>query len=204
MGARRFAGMLLMVTSLAAWSAPGGQPQALVDAARAQIGVTVRYDPSYARLSFPGGDVPIERGVCTDVVVRAYRQLGADLQLLVHRDMAAHWRAYPNPWGMKKPDTNIDHRRVPNLETYFARHGTALPVTRVASDYRPGDIVTWRLPGNLPHIGIVADARSASGTPLVIHNIGGGAKMDDRLFEFSIKGHYRYAVQDTSERGVRR
>ena len=184
-------GWLIGIAALPAWAT---QAHELVAAARAQIGVTVGYDPRYVRLAFLGGDVPIERGVCTDVVVRAYRKLGADLQLLVHRDMAAHWSAYPHAWGLSRPDTNIDHRRVPNLETYFARHGQRLPVTRSSADYLPGDIVTWRLPGNLPHIGIVADARSPAGTPLVIHNIGGGANMDDRLFEFTINGHYRYVV----------
>jgi uncharacterized protein YijF (DUF1287 family) len=189
----RARGVVLMM-SLATMPAWADQQHDLVAAARSQIGVTLRYDPSYARMSYPGGDVPLERGVCTDVVVRAYRKLGADLQVLVHRDMAANWGAYPHPWGLKKPDTNIDHRRVPNLETYFARHGKQLPVTRSSADYQPGDIVTWRLPGNLPHIGIVADAKAADGTPLVIHNIGGGTKMDDRLFEFTIHGHYRYVA----------
>ncbi len=192
MRALRYVVAMGLVVGLAAPAARATPAQDLVAAAKSQIGVTRSYDPRYVKLRFPGGDVPIETGVCTDVVVRAYRSLGADLQLLVNRDMTSHWRVYPKSWGMKRPDTNIDHRRVPNLETWFGRHGKSVPVSRVATDYLPGDIVTWRLPGNLPHIGIVADARSPSGTPLVIHNIGGGTKMDDRLFEFTIQGHYRY------------
>jgi uncharacterized protein YijF (DUF1287 family) len=166
----------------------------LVAAARSQIGVTVRYDSSYQRIAYPGGDVPMERGVCTDVVVRAYRKLGVDLQKLVHEDMRAHWAAYPHPakWGLKRPDTNIDHRRVPNLATFFRRHGTTFPPSHDPQRYRPGDLVVWELPFGLPHIGIVADRWSPGGTPLVIHNIGSGTKSEDVLFAFTITGHYRY------------
>lgn len=181
--------LLLAFVLMPAAAAPADE---LVQAAKDQIGVTLRYDPRYEKIAFPGGDVPAERGVCTDVVVRAYRKLGIDLQKLVHRDMGKDWKAYPKLWGLKRPDTNIDHRRVPNLATFFTRHGTALPVTREGRDYKPGDIVTWELPGNLPHIGIVADERAWSGVPLVIHNIGAGTKMENVLFSYPITGHYRY------------
>lgn len=169
-------------------------PQALVAAARSQVGVTLRYDPRYERLTYPGGDVPLERGVCTDVVVRAYRQLGQDLQVLVHEDMRKAWDVYQRQgrWQMKGPDRNIDHRRVPNLGTYFARHGTSLSPSKEAGAYRAGDIVTWRLPGNLTHIGIVSDRPSWNGVPLIIHNIGAGAREENILFSYAITGHYRW------------
>nr|WP_314636330.1 DUF1287 domain-containing protein [uncultured Janthinobacterium sp.] len=169
-------------------------PQALVVAARSQVGVTLRYDPRYERLAYPGGDVPLERGVCTDVVVRAYRQLGQDLQVLVHEDMRKAWDVYQRQgrWQMKGPDRNIDHRRVPNLGTYFARHGTSLSPSKEAGAYRAGDIVTWRLPGNLTHIGIVSDRPSWNGVPLIIHNIGAGAREENILFSYAITGHYRW------------
>ncbi len=167
---------------------------ALVAAARSQVGVTLRYDPAYEKLAYPGGDVPIERGVCTDVVVRAYRTLGLDLQKLVHEDMKKAWKAYPHAhkWNLKKPDPNIDHRRVPNLATFFGRHGTTLPVTRLGRDYLPGDVVTWRLKGNLTHIGVVGDRQTTAGVPLIIHNIGAGTQEEDVLFSYEITGHYRY------------
>lgn len=167
-------------------------PAALIAAAKAQIGVTLRYDHAYQRLSYPNGDVPMDRGVCTDVVIRAYRQLGLDLQALVHQDMKAAWEAYPKNWGMKGPDANIDHRRVPNLATYFSRHGETLPITKDPRSYQTGDLVTWRLSSGVPHIGLVSDQRSPAGTPLVIHNIGYGTKLEDRLFDFLITGHYRW------------
>lgn len=172
--------------------ATAGSPEELVKAARAQIGVTTQYDPAYRRLAFPGGDVASDRGVCTDVVIRAYRRLGIDLQELVHRDMRAAWSKYPKHWGLKSTDPNIDHRRVPNLEVFFRPHGSALLLSEVAADYKPGDIVTWEIPPRLPHIGIVADERSAAGVPLVIHNIGAGTQIDDVLFAFRMVGHYRY------------
>ena len=166
----------------------------LVMAARSQVGVTLYYNPAYEKLAYPGGDVPLERGVCTDVVVRAYRKLGVDLQQLVHQDMEKAWDAYPHApkWQLKKPDANIDHRRVPNLATYFARHGTTLPPSKAGRDYLPGDVVTWRLPGNLTHIGIVGDKQSGAGLPLMIHNIGAGAQEEDMLFKYDVTGHYRY------------
>jgi uncharacterized protein YijF (DUF1287 family) len=163
----------------------------LVAAAYAQIGVTRVYDPSYRRIAFPGGDVPLDRGVCSDVVVRAYRGIGIDLQRLVHEDMRQHFADYPHLWQLAAPDPNIDHRRVPNLAAFFARHGDKLAVSAAAEDYRPGDIVTWRLPGGLAHIGLIAD-RIIDGRPLVVHNIGAGAQLEDVLFAFPITGHYRY------------
>lgn len=162
------------------------QAPSIVRAARSQIGQTVRYDPAYTALDYPMGDVPIAKGVCTDVVIRALRQQSIDLQQLVHQDMKANFPAYPNRWGLKRPDPNIDHRRVPNLEVYFTRHGWA-----VQDGYRAGDIVTWRLAGSgLPHIGIVSD-RKQGDTPLIIHNIGAGTREEDILFHHEIVGHFR-------------
>jgi uncharacterized protein len=166
---------------------------ALVEAARAQIGVTLLYDPAYVRLDYPMGDVPPERGVCTDVVIRAYRSQGLDLQQALHEDMRAHFDAYPPLWGLKRPDRNIDHRRVPNLETWLRRQGAERRVSAKADDYAPGDLVSWRLPGNLPHIGVVSDRRSAEGRPLVIHNIGAGTQEEDVLFAWAITGWFRFA-----------
>ena len=161
----------------------------LVTAARDQVGRTLIYEPRYEKLAYPMGDVPIERGVCTDVVIRAFRGLDIDLQALVHEDMRAHFKAYPQSWGLKRPDANIDHRRVPNLATYFKRREMALP----PGDYRTGDVVTWMLPGNLPHIGIVSDrVDPSSGRPLILHNIGAGAREEDMLTAYPITGHFRW------------
>lgn len=167
----------------------------LVDAALDQVGVTVIYDPAYVRLDYPGGDVPTERGVCTDVVVRAYRKaFNIDLQQLVNEDMRAAFSAYPRIWGRKQPDRSIDHRRVPNLETFFKRKGAALEIVDDPAAYRPGDLVTQRLPGNLPHIAIVTGRMTPDGRrPLVVHNIGAGAKVEDTLFAFRVVGHFRFA-----------
>lgn len=167
---------------------------ALVAAARSQVGVTLSYDPRYERLAYPGGDVPPERGVCTDVIVRAYRRLGQDLQVLVHQDMQKSWAVYQKQgrWQMKAPDRNIDHRRVPNLATFFARHGTSLAISNHGSDYRAGDIITWMLPGNLTHIGIVSDRQAGGGVPLIIHNIGSGTQEENILFAYKVTGHYRW------------
>jgi uncharacterized protein YijF (DUF1287 family) len=164
----------------------------LVAAAVAQTTSRVTYDGSYRRMAYPGGDVPANVGVCTDVVVRAYRSVGIDLQVEVHEDMRRAFRVYPQLWGMARPDPNIDHRRVPNLQTLFQRSGARLPASRSASDYRSGDLVTWMLPRNLPHIGIVTADRSPAGTPLIVHNIGRGPEVEDILFAFPITGHYRY------------
>ena len=168
----------------------------LVEAAREQIGVTTFYDPTYVRLDYPGGDVAPDRGVCTDVIVRAYRRaFGLDLQKLVHEDMAANFAAYPKTWGLKATDRNIDHRRVGNLAAFFTRHGESLSASEDLADFQPGDMVTQMLPGNLPHIVIVSSERSADvpERPLVIHNIGAGARQEDTLFAFRQTGHYRFA-----------
>jgi len=165
----------------------------LVTAAKSQIGVTVEYDPAYVKLDYPGGDVPLHTGVCTDVITRALRANGFDLQKLVHEDMKKAFAAYPSKWGLKRPDRNIDHRRVPNLRTFLTRRGKALPVTTKPTDYRPGDIVTWKLDSGLDHIGIVTDEFTEDGTtPRVVHNWGIGAKQDDSLFRFKQTGHYRF------------
>jgi uncharacterized protein YijF (DUF1287 family) len=166
----------------------------LVEAAKERLKHFVIYDGSYQSIAYPNGDVDKNRGVCSDVVIRSYRTLGKDLQQLVHEDMKAHFDIYPKIWGLKKPDSNIDHRRVPNLETFFKRHGKTLNISNNASDYQPGDIVSWRLDNNLPHIGIVSDELSKSNPERykVIHNIGWGPKLNDMLFDFKIVGHYRY------------
>ena len=155
----------------------------------------VRYDSKYVRIPYPGGDVPADTGVCSDEVIRAYRALGVDLQKEVHEDLVANFAAYPNQrrWLLEHPDSNIDHRRVPNLMVFFGRKGTSLPVTTRAEDYEPGELVTWDLGGGVPHIGIVVDRKSAaSGRFMVVHNIGAGPKMEDVLFSWRITGHYRY------------
>lgn len=166
----------------------------LIAAAESQIGKTLWYDPTYTKLTYPGGDVPLEKGVCTDVVIRAYRAgLDLDLQKLVHEDMASAFSFYPNNWGLKRPDRNIDHRRVPNLRAFFKRKGASLPVTNRGADYMPGDIVTMMLPGNLPHIALVTHRANADGThPLCVHNIGAGARLENTLFAFKLTGHYRF------------
>jgi len=166
----------------------------IVAAARQQVGVTVHYDPAYRSLEYPGGDVPADRGVCTDVIVRALRVARVvDLQKQVHEDLEAHWDAYPHQrrWGLSGPDPNIDHRRVPNLMTFFKRAGYGVPVTTAARDYLPGDIVAWDLGRGILHIGIVSDRAAATGTPLILHNIGAGAREEDLLFRYTVIGHYR-------------
>lgn len=167
----------------------------LVQAAESQIGVTLIYDPSYRQIDYPGGDVPRRMGVCTDVVIRAYRDgLGLDLQKLVHDDMTMSFSAYPKLWGLGSTDTNIDHRRVPNLRTFFKRRGSALPATAKSSDCRPGDVVSQLLSNGRPHIGIVSRRMNTAGTaPLLVHNIGLGARVEDVLFAMEIAGHYRFA-----------
>ena len=155
----------------------------------------VRYDPKYVRIPYPGGDVPADTGVCSDEVIRAYRALGVDLQKEVHEDMSANFSAYPNQrrWSLARPDSNIDHRRVPNLMVFFSRKGTSLSISTRAEDYEPGELVTWDLGGGVPHIGIVVDRKSLqSGTHMVVHNIGAGPKMEDVLFSWKITGHYQY------------
>lgn len=173
---------------------PASPAAKLIRAARTQEGVTTLYDPAYVPLAYPGGDVARDRGVCTDVVVRAYRDaFGLDLQKLVHDDMTRAFAAYPKRWGLTKTDTNIDHRRVPNLQVFFTRHGRALPVTSESKDYAPGDLVTQMIDGKLPHVAIVTGLLSPDGArPLVVHNIGRGTRLEDTLFAFPITGHYRW------------
>ena len=155
----------------------------------------VAYDGSYFRIGYPNGDVPSDRGVCTDVVIRANRKLGIDLQQKVHEDMKANFNLYPKIWGLKRTDTNIDHRRVPNLMIFFSRHGVKLNNSQNPSDYHTGDLVTWDLGGNTPHIGIVIDKRTSDSIrPLIVHNIGGGQEISDCLFTYRITGHYRYPI----------
>ncbi len=165
----------------------------LSDAAIALTEQRVTYDPGYFVIAYPNGDVPADRGVCTDVVIRAYRALGIDLQKEVHEDMKAHFPLYPQRWGLKRTDSNIDHRRVPNLMTFFGRKGTALPLSRDPADYLPGDLVCWDLGGGVTHIGLVVD-RVVPGQDrrLVVHNIGAGQVLEDVLLAFPIIGHYRY------------
>lgn len=166
----------------------------LIVAARSQIGVTLSYDPAYTPLAFPGGDVPRSRGVCTDVVIRAYRDaLGLDLQALVNADMKTSFAAYPRRWGLARPDRNIDHRRVPNLQTFLGRQRSQLPLTSRDGDWQPGDIVTSLVGGSLPHIGIVSD-RTEGNRPLLIHNIGNGTREEDALFAHQLTGHYRWQL----------
>ena len=169
--------------------APADSGLALASAARKQVGVTVSYDPAYRRLAYPGGDVPLDRGVCSDVVIRAFRSIGVDLQAEVHADMRRNFKLYPQLWGLRKPDPNIDHRRVPNLMRFLERKGKARPL---AGPYEPGDVVAWRLPNGLYHIGMIAEGRSRQGHPLVVHNIGQGAQVEDVLHAFEKLGHYRW------------
>ncbi|MET0094594.1 MAG: DUF1287 domain-containing protein [Sedimenticola sp.] len=186
--------VVFILTASLAVSA-GTFEQMLVDAAIERTRHSVRYDGSYMRIGYPGGDVPNDMGVCTDVVIRAYRATGVDLQRRVHEDMTTNFDAYPSRriWGLNGTDSNIDHRRVPNLQAFLTRKGQELPVTLDSTDYVAGDIVTWMLPGNLPHIGIVTDkADSETGEPLVVHNIGSGPKLENMLFDYPITGHYRY------------
>ena len=168
------------------------QIKMIVDSALEQTKQTFEYDPSYAKLDYPNGDVPIERGVCADVIVRALRKAGVDLQKEVHEDMVRHFAAYPKNWGARRPDSNIDHRRVPNLMTFFDRQSRAVPITRKPSDYFPGDVVAWELDNRLLHIGLVTDAVAESTQNyLIVHNIGAGARLEDVLMNWKIIGHYR-------------
>jgi len=161
-----------------------------LESALFQTRVTLFYDPSYVKLAYPGGDVPIERGVCTDVIIRSLRVAGIDLQKLVHEDMTSHFRLYPRLWRLAKPDSNIDHRRVPNLETFFSRKGFRV-ATLAPDSFQAGDIIVWRLPNGRPHIGIIA-AGQAGTHPLCIHNVGAGTCLEDVLAKWTITGHYRF------------
>jgi uncharacterized protein YijF (DUF1287 family) len=167
--------------------------KSLSDAALELTQQEVTYDPSYFSIAYPNGDIPPNKGVCTDVIIRAYRIIGIDLQKLVHEDMKANFDAYPKIWGLKKPDKNIDHRRVPNLMTFFNRQGVALGITQKSNDYLPGDVIAWDLGGGITHIGILVDKKSRDRERcLVVHNIGGGQVLEDCLFDYKIIGHYRY------------
>jgi uncharacterized protein len=166
----------------------------MLESAVEQTNLTKTYDPAYVVIPYPNGDVPIEKGVCTDVVIRAFRKAGVDLQKAVHEDMKPNFSVYPQKWSLKSPDTNIDHRRVPNLQTFFTRRGKSLPITQKSEDYKPGDVVAWDLDGKgLTHIGIVSNSyNETTKRYLIIHNIGGGAKAEDVIFDWKIIGHYRY------------
>lgn len=195
--------VLILVVSLASLahtqSKPGWSHQEflhrLSDAAIERTHHSVRYVSAYVHIPYPGGDVPADTGVCTDEVIRSYRTLGIDLQKEVHEDIERSFSAYPRKWRWLRPspDSNVDHRRVPNLMVFFSRKGEVLPITARASDYSPGDIVTWDLGHGETHIGIVIDRRSVwSGRYMIVHNIGEGPKMEDVLFDWKIIGHYRY------------
>ena len=183
---------IIALIALFANTVQSGQANDFVEAARTQIGKTLIYDPSYQVLEYPNGDVSIDRGVCTDVVVRALRAAyNYDLQKLVHEDMKKNFSKYPQNWGSKKPDKNIDHRRVLNLRAFFKRKGWSLPLPNRLTEFQPGDMVTCIIPPNLPHIMIVSDRLNDDKIPFVIHNIGNGAQEEDRLFEFELTAHYR-------------
>lgn len=189
------AGLCFGALGLAGAAGAATIAERLVAAARRQVGVTLAYDPAYSALAFPNGDVDRAKGVCTDVLIRAYRDaLGIDLQALVNADMKADFGAYPKNWGLRRPDRNIDHRRVPNLATYWTRQRARLPVSSDPADWRPGDIFTSMTGGRFPHTGIVSDRKTAAGRPLVIHNIGRGAREEDALFDHPLTGHFRWKV----------
>lgn len=182
-------GLLLIISSL---TQEISFERKLSNAAIALTKDKVVYDGSYVSMKYPNGDVPANKGVCTDVIIRAYRKLGIDLQKEVHEDMKLNFSKYPKIWGLKKTDTNIDHRRVPNLETYFSRKGQKLVVTKNASDYKTGEMVTWMINNKLPHIGIVTHLKSRDGNrPLIVHNIGGEQILEDCLFNYELVGHYK-------------
>jgi uncharacterized protein YijF (DUF1287 family) len=165
-------------------------------AALGRLETKVRYDPAYVSMKYPGGDVPADTGVCTDVVIRTLRKIDIDLQKEVHEDMRANFSNYPKNWAAKRPDRSIDHRRVPNLQTYFKRHGASLPISSKPADYHVGDLVAWDLTGrSLWHIGVVVESPEAPGSPWIVHNIGAGPVLQDCLFDWKIVGHYRLKVK---------
>lgn len=164
----------------------------LSEAAISIIDPSIAYDPTYYKLTYPNGDIPSNKGVCTDVIIRSYRKLGIDLQKKVHEDMVKNFSIYPKKWGLKKPDTNIDHRRVPNLEVFFTRSGKKLKISQNKNDYKTGEIITWMINGKLPHIGIITHKKSSNGNPLIVHNVGGGQVLEDCLFNYAIVGHFKY------------
>jgi len=186
---------LLLLFPVPAFADSGSE--AIVNSARARTLAEVTYDPKYVRLTYPGGDVPANTGVCTDVVIRTFRNaFNFDFQKAVHEDMRSNFKAYPNHWGLKSPDKNIDHRRVPNLEVFLRRQGAAVPITRNPEDYLPGDIVSWKLGGRIAHIGIVSDRKIADGTPLIIHNIGQGPVEENILWIPEMTGHFRFVPEE--------
>ncbi len=198
---RRIPGLICTLFLLAAAHVVSAQRLPFPELAQAAVELThnrVVYDPSYFRISYPDGDVPADRGVCTDVIIRAYRKLSIDLQKELHEDMRENFSLYPANWGLKRCDTNIDHRRVPNLMTFFSRKGEVLDISARAEDYLPGDIVTWDLGRGQTHIGIVSDKKAgAGGRYLIVHNIGYGQEFSDCLFSYKITGHFRYAFRPT-------
>ncbi|CAM3973368.1 DUF1287 domain-containing protein [Flavobacterium antarcticum] len=181
---------LLLISS---WNQEKSFQQKLADAAISLTKDRVVYNGAYVSIPYPNGDVPTTQGVCTDVIIRAYRKLGIDLQKEVHVDMKSNFSNYPKTWGLKKTDTNIDHRRVPNLETFFTRKGQKLAVTKNASDYKTGEMVTWMINDKMPHIGIITHLKSNDGKRfLIVHNVGGGQVLEDCLFKYKLVGHYKY------------
>lgn len=190
--------LALFVSSVWAQEAPSFATR-LAAAALERTQHAVVYDPAYVVIDYPGGDVPADRGVCSDVVIRAYRVLGLDLQKLVHEDMKRNFRRYPQKWGLKRPDKNIDHRRVPNLQRFFKRQGAGLPISKKVEDYQVGDVVAWDLNGKgLTHIGVVVAPPGKPDERWIVHNIGQGPKLEDALFDWKIIGHYRYAPKRAS------
>jgi uncharacterized protein YijF (DUF1287 family) len=177
--------------------APNTFEAKLSAAAISIIDPNVVYTPAYVSIKYPNGDVPVKTGVCTDVIIRAYRKLGVDLQKEVHEDMVKNFSSYPNikKWGLHTTDTNIDHRRVPNLEIFFGRKGEKLPVSQSADDYKAGEIVTWMINGKLPHIGIITNKKTPDGKrPMIVHNVGSGQVLEDCLFSYAIVGHFKYKI----------
>jgi len=185
--------IFFLIISNLCYSQVETQQKSLSDSALELTEQKVTYDPSYFSIDYPNGDIPADKGVCTDVIIRAYRKTGIDLQKLVHEDMKKNFDKYPKNWGLKTTDKNIDHRRVPNLMTFFKRKGAEKQITQNQNDYVPGDVVSWSLDGGLTHIGIVVNKKSEDDKRnLIVHNIGGGQVLEDCLFEYTIIGHYRY------------
>ncbi|TLX72566.1 DUF1287 domain-containing protein [Labilibacter sediminis] len=190
----KYTSLFILLWTQLSWS-QNSTRQDLSSAALSLTNQSVSYDPSYFSITYPNGDVPSDKGVCTDVIIRAYRLLGIDLQKEVHEDMKANFNLYPNHWGLTQTDTNIDHRRVPNLMVYFSRFGKELSIPQKPQDYKPGDIVCWNLGGGITHIGIVVNKRSNDNSRfLIVHNIGAGQVVEDCLFDFKIIGHYKYPI----------
>lgn len=185
--------LILAVQTVSASFGQGNFYWQLADSAIELTNQKVKYDPGYFMLDYPNGDIPADRGVCTDVIIRAYRKFGIDLQKELHEDMLAHFDMYPKNWGLSRPDKNIDHRRVPNLMVFFSRHGILKPISNNRDDYKPGDIVFWNLGGGVLHVGIVVNKKSSEGRRyLIVHNIGCGQVIEDCLFKFEIIGHYQF------------